>query len=219
MSVSSRGTTRTRRVEGGWMKPKRVVSVCVVAWTSSMALGVVTRLGADPNGPNMFGFPDPTGIVRTYNVRGAIDFDNPFFRSLGTNGRTCGTCHQPSDGWTIVPSHVQARFEATSGTDPLFRTNDGSNSPLADVSTVDARRHAYSMLLRKGLIRVGIGVPAKAEFELVAVDDPYGYATSNELSLFRRPLPTTNLPFLATVMWDGRETFAGESVHFDLSDQ
>jgi cytochrome c peroxidase len=30
------------------------------------------------------------------------------------------------------------------------------------------------MLLTKGLIRVGIGVPSNAEFELIDVDDPYG---------------------------------------------
>lgn len=171
------------------------------------------------NAPNMFGFADPTGILRTYNTNGSIDFDNPFFQALGTNGRSCGSCHQPADGWTIVPSHVQTRFETTDGEDPLFRTNDGSNSPSADVSTVDARRRAYSMLLTKGLIRVGIGVPANAEFTLVDVDDPYGYASAAELSLFRRPLPSTNLDFLATVMWDGRETFPGQSIHFDLSDQ
>jgi hypothetical protein len=97
--------------------------------------------------------------------------------------------------------------------------NDGSNSPNADVSTLEARRAAYSMLLTKGVIRVGIGLPAGAEFDLVAVDDPYGYASAAELSLFRRPLPTTNLKFLSTVMWDGRETFPGQSIHFDLSDQ
>jgi cytochrome c peroxidase len=153
------------------------------------------------------------------NVNGAIDFDDLFFQPLGTNGRSCGSCHQAADGWTIVPSHVQARFEATDGEDPIFRTNDGSNSPNADVSTTAARRSAYSMLLTKGLIRVGIGVPADAEFELIDVDDPYGYASTTELSLFRRPLPATNLPFLATVMWDGRETFVGQSIHFDLSDQ
>jgi hypothetical protein len=87
------------------------------------------------------------------------------------------------------------------------------------VSTLEARRKAYSMLLTRGLIRVGIGIPANAEFELAAVDDPYGFASAAELSLFRRPLPSTNLKFLATVMWDGRETFAGQTIHFDLSDQ
>jgi hypothetical protein len=61
-----------------------------------------------------------------------------------------------------------------------------------------------------------------AEFELVSVQDPYGYAGHNangdELSLFRRPPPTTNLGFLSTVMWDGRETVekgSPSAIHFD----
>lgn len=191
------------------------VTICVLA----AALETARQAGADSNGPNLFGFMNPTGIARTYNVNGATDFNNPFFQSLGTNERSCGSCHDAADGWTIVPSHVQARFEATNGEDPIFRTNDGSNSPLADVSTVDTKRSAYSMLLTKGLIRVGIGMPANAEFDLIGVDDPYGYASAAELSLFRRPLPATNLRFLSAVMWDGRETFADQSIHFDLSDQ
>jgi cytochrome c peroxidase len=107
----------------------------------------------------------------------------------------------------------------TDGKDPIFRTNDGSNSPNADVAAVEARRAAYNMLLTKGLTRVGIGLPSNREFELIEVDDPYGYASATELTLFRRPLPATNLPFLVAVMWDGRETFADQSIHFDLSDQ
>jgi cytochrome c peroxidase len=75
------------------------------------------------------------------------------------------------------------------------------------------------MLLTRGLIRVGLPVPATAEFELVAVDDPCHFASAAELSLFRRPLPTTNLAFLSTVMWDGRETQVGQSIHFDLAQQ
>jgi hypothetical protein len=201
------------------MQPPRFVRGCIAVCGLVAAQGMGATAPADGNGPNMFGFADPTGLARTYSVNGSIDFDNPFFQSLGTNGRSCGSCHQPADGWTIVPSHVQARFEATDGEDPIFRTNDGSNSPNADVSTVEARRSAYNMLLTKGLVRVGIGVPLNAEFELIDVDDPYGYASASELSLFRRPLPATNLPFLATVMWDGRETFADQSIHFDLSDQ
>ena len=155
--------------------------------------------------PNLEPFPDPSGRFQTFSFNGTIVLDNAFFQSFGTNGRACGSCHQAGDGWTIVPAHVQERFAATGGTDPIFRTNDGSNSPLADVSTVEARRVAYSMLLSKGLIRVGLPMPANAEFSLAAVDDPYGYASASELSLFRRPLPATNLGFLSTVMWDGRE--------------
>ena len=183
--------------------------------------------------PNMRAFPNPTGLAATFSTTGKIALDGPFFQSLGSNGRSCSSCHQPGDGWSVTPLHIRERFEATDGLDPIFRVNDGSNSPLADVSTVEARRNAYGMLLNKGLIRIGIGLPEDREFDLIAVDDPYGYASAAELSLFRRPLPSTNLKFLSTVMFDGRETFkdaasqdciAGTtncfaSIHFDLADQ
>ena len=164
-------------------------------------------------------FVNPTGAARTISTAGPVDRSNPFFQELGTNGRTCFTCHRPEGGWSITPAGVRDRFETTGGRDPIFRTNDGSVSPFADVSTVEKRRSAYRMLLTKGLIRVGIGIPAGAEFTLAAVDDPYGFASSQELSLFRRPLPSTNVRFLSTVMFDGRETFPGKSVTFDLMEQ
>jgi cytochrome c peroxidase len=195
---------------------RAAITVSAVAAASAVA---ATAPNGHGNGPNMIGHDDPSGIFRTFTVNGSLDFDNPFFQSLGTNGRSCASCHDPDDGWTITPAHIAARFDATSGFDPLFRTNDGSNSPVANVGTLDARRASYSMLLSKGLIRVGIGVPSNAEFDLIDTDDPYGYASAVELSLFRRPLPSTNLRFLSAVMWDGRETFAGQSIHFDLSDQ
>ena len=148
------------------------------------------------------------------------DPGNAFFQSLGTNGRTCQSCHRQAQGWSITPAELQARFDATEpdGIDPVFRTNDGSNSPNANVSNGGARRAAYSMLLTKGLIRVGIGVPAGADFTLIAVDDPYGYASAAELSLFRRPLPSTNI-FLPTVMWDGRLTFDPADISRNLHAQ
>ena len=153
--------------------------------------------------------PNRAGELRTIAVDGGqvIDSTNPFFLSLGTNGRTCVSCHVPSTAWTISPEEVQDRFKKTQGLDPIFRTNDGSNSPLADVSTPASRVAAYSMLLNKAVIRIGLPIPAGAEFVLVDVDDPYGFASAAQLSLFRRPLPSTNLRFLTAVMWDGRESF------------
>jgi cytochrome c peroxidase len=159
-----------------------------------------------------FADPDPmttrdaSGWLRTFTRSGAIDHDNTFFQAIGSNGRSCETCHRQSAAWSITPAQVQALFASTDGTDPIFRPVDGSNSPLADVSTRAARRVAYSMLLNRGVIRVGIGIPAGAEFVLDAVDDPYHYASAAELSLFRRPLPATNLAYLTAIMWDGRET-------------
>jgi cytochrome c peroxidase len=179
-------------------------------------IGSAQITSAGPRIADMKQFDNETGGSRSFSSNGALDTRNPFFQNLGSNGRSCLTCHQPAQGWTITPVEVQQRFEATAGLDPIFRLNDGSVSPLADVSTVDARRRAYRMLLSKGLIRVGIGIPANAEFELVAVDDPYQFASSGELSLFRRPLPSTNLRFLSAVMWDGRESAAGATLHANL---
>ena len=191
------------------------------------------HVAATGRAPDMVPQRNPSGFAATFSTTGSIDLNNPFFQSLGSNGRSCATCHQQNEGWTVTPEGIRARFHATGGTDPIFRTNDGSNSPNADVSTVAQRLAAYSMLLTKGLIRVGIGIPSNAEFALVTADDPYGFASARELSLFRRPLPSTNLNFLSTVMSDGRETFKDSNstdcilgttncfatIHFDLDHQ
>jgi cytochrome c peroxidase len=160
--------------------------------------------------------PDPSGLIATYQPGGpAVTKNVPFFQNLGTNGRTCFTCHQPADGWTISARDVQARFAASAGQDPLFRPVDGATCPSADVSSLAARRKAYGLLLAKGLIRIGLPMPANPEFSIINVDDPYGCntdpatgltgMTSGVVSVYRRPLPATNLGFLSTFMWDGRE--------------
>lgn len=171
-------------------------------------------------------FPDASGSVATFSTQGGIDLGNTFFQPLsGSNGRACSTCHLPGQGWSITPQGVQQRFNSTAGTDPIFRTNDGANAPQADVSTLAARRTAYSMLLNKAAIRIGLPVPTGAEFELVDISDPYHFVTQKDitpgfqLSLFRRPLPASNLKFVSSVLWDGRETFAGQSIHYDLAHQ
>jgi len=60
----------------------------------------------------------------------------------------------------------------TRGTDPIFRPVDGANCPSADVSTVWDRARAYSLLLKKGLIRISLAVPATADFQITGVEDP-----------------------------------------------
>ena len=171
--------------------------------------------------PDRVRFLDPSGILDTYVTGGKLDVTGPFFQSLGTNGRSCASCHQASDAWSVTPPHIQARFMVSQGLDPIFRPVDGANCPSADVSTPRARQRSYSMLLNKGLIRVSIGVPDKADFSVAAINDPHNCpeTTSAGLALFRRPLPSANLPFLTTVMWDGRESFKGQSLNFNLSDQ
>lgn len=186
-----------------------------------VAAMIAATLAADNHLHNLDTFSDPTGRIRTFSTTGEVKVNNAFFQSLGTNGRSCASCHQASDAWTVTPEHIRARFDASNGLDPIFRTNDGANCPSADVTTLNARRNSYSMLLTKGLIRISIGVPAGAEFTVTGIDDPNNCAetTPSGLALFRRPLPSTNLPFLTTVMWDGRESFKGQTLNFNLSDQ
>jgi len=149
-----------------------------------------------------------TQVISTDAVNG-LDFSNPFFQNLGINGRTCNSCHKLENSLGISVANVQAIFNATSGLDPIFRTNDGSNAPsgfYADTSTLAARTQSFSMLLNHGVIRVGIGVPDTADFTLLLAQDPYYFASSAELSLFRRPLPSVNVAFNTLTMWDGRES-------------
>jgi cytochrome c peroxidase len=157
--------------------------------------------------PNAARFPNPGGTSSTYSTTGAIETTGPFFQRLGTNGRTCGSCHQPSDGMSVSAAHIQQRFDATAGLDPIFRTVDGSNcNHDIDVSSVAGRSAAYSLLRTRGLIRVAIKVPTNADFDVVSVDNPYSCNETDNISQYRRPLPSTNLLFLSTVMFDGRES-------------
>jgi cytochrome c peroxidase len=184
---------------------------CRMWLSSAFVLGTVTivaaELGPPTFLPNLFPFPNPHGILKTFNETGKLDLTGPFFQSLGTNGRSCSSCHQASDAWSVSAAHVASRFEETQGLDPIFRTNDGSNCDHdIDTSTVDGRRNAYSLLTSRGLIRIALPVPAGAEFDVVSVNNPYGCNETSILSMYRRPLPSTNLRFLTTVMWDGRES-------------
>jgi len=170
---------------------------------------------------------DPSGRIATFQRLATFTANNAFFRNLGTNGRTCFTCHQPQDGWTVSAASARARFEASAGKDPLFRLVDGSTCPTDNVSTIQAKQQAYKLLIDKGLIRIGIPVPAGSEFSVTKVDDPYGCTTNPEtgltspttgiVSMYRRPLPSTNLGFLTAIMWDGREpSLASQSVDATL---
>jgi len=171
--------------------------------------------------PSPLNSPDPFGVLSTFSTAGGIDLSNLFFQNLGTNGRTCGSCHVSSAAWTISPSEIQERFRRTEGTDPIFRTVDGANCPSANVSTLEERSEAYSLLLKKGLIRISIPVPANADFKITNIFDPYSCkeTTQTQPAMYRRPLPATNLPFLTTVMWDGRESPKGRSLNANLTQQ
>lgn len=70
--------------------------------------------------PSMKPFRDASGYVATYSNSGNIDQGNPFFQPLGTNGRTCATCHQMDQALSLNAQKVQSLFQQTNGQDPLF---------------------------------------------------------------------------------------------------
>lgn len=163
---------------------------------------------AQSNLPDLFPFPNETGLLQNHNTsHQPIPLTGAFFQSLGTNGRSCSTCHKPAQAFSISAAEVSLRFLLTGGNDPIFRTNDGSNCDQnIDVSTLSGRRKAYSLLLSRGLIRIPLALPAGAQFTVTSVQNPYGCNSTQTLSMYRRPLPTSNLRFLSTLMWDGRES-------------
>jgi cytochrome c peroxidase len=205
------------------MGNRTFVGVAIVACAAGLA-GFLTlgghRATADQRDPNLLAFDNEAGQGRTFNVKGAIDLDNPFFQDLGTNGRSCVTCHQPENAWTITPENVQTRFAATDGADPIFRNNDGSNCEGVLPVSLEEKQAAYSLLLTRGLIRIGLDVPAGAEFVIDSVSDPSQCApATNDASVYRRPLPTSNVSFLTAIMWDGRESSSTSAIEQDLRHQ
>src|SRR5262245_36599863 len=100
-------------------------------WRTGMFLALAAictaAVAQRPMLPNLFPFPNASGLLKTFSTAGDVDLSGPFFQSLGTNGRMCSSCHLPDQGWTIAAQAVEHRFRTTSGLDPIFRTNDGSN--------------------------------------------------------------------------------------------
>ncbi len=160
--------------------------------------------------PQLQYFLDPMGVTSTLNVNGPSNTsNNPFFQSLGTNGRTCATCHVAANNMGLSAQRAKLVFLATDGNDPLFASVDGANCPNAAPNDLAA----HSLLVGYGLFRIALTVPVGAEFQIRAIHDPYGCAIVTDpvsgqqtVSVYRRPLPATNLGFLSAVMADGRET-------------
>ncbi len=155
---------------------------------------------------NLQPYLDATGFVATYSANGNLDTKSAFFQSLGTNGRSCSTCHVANQALSFSAAGARERFLQTRGTDPLFAAVDGANCPTARPGDVAGR----SLILGSGLIRIPLAMPS-GQFSVRADYDPYRCAIDTStgqsvISFYRRPLPTTNLGFLSGVMFDGRES-------------
>jgi len=164
-------------------------------------------------------FPDVSGVWTNLDVGSAPGKSNPFSQALGTNGRSCASCHVESDAWTSTPPNLQKRFSNTAGEDPIFASVDGINCPSLPIATPAEHETASSLLLSKGLIRMSLTPPANAQFAVSDVVNPYGCTSTSVVSVYRRIPTTANLIFLSTVMWDGRESPTGVRIPTDLIHQ
>jgi len=146
--------------------------------------------------------PNGSGEAASLSTKGSVELTGEYFQTQGSNGQSCASCHIPEETWSITPATLQRLFDETGGKHPVFSQLD-ANNPNIDVSTVEARRAAYSMLLKHGLFRRGGPPRPNSDWELIAVDDPHGFANLNQLVHWRRSMPTTNFPIgSVTVNWD-----------------
>ncbi len=157
--------------------------------------------------PSLEPYTTPSGTVSTFSATGSIDPNGVFFQALGTNTRSCASCHQLSQGMGLSAANAQSVFASSNGTDPLFLAVDGANCPSA--ASGDSAGH--SLVLNNGLIRIAESLPSGTQFNISVAQDPYGCATTTNASsgqtmysVYRRPLPASSLTFLSDVMWDAR---------------
>lgn len=146
------------------------------------------------------------GIAEAYSPLGSIaqlEQSNAFFADLGTNGRTCVSCHGVEGGWTT--SAADDLWRESNGTDPLFMvTHDIGHCAESDISTRRKRREAMSLTLERGSVRAGIQrVQPTAEFEVTEVEDPYDCAATSLTQFYgyRKPNPTTSVSQKTSVTW------------------
>lgn len=159
--------------------------------------------------PERSNYPDATGIITVLHVGGPVNTrGNPFFTSIGKNGRACVTCHQPTDGMSVSVKSVAERWTATHGKDPIFAAIDGSNCP----SLPQEATSSHSLLLTRGLFRIPRpwprapdGHPITPQFTIQVMHDPtgcnldpiYGLKSAHPtVSVFRRPRPAANLKYV-----------------------
>lgn len=170
--------------------------------------------------PNNHPERNPGGKAATFSTQGSVVLTGEFFQPQGTNGRSCASCHVPEEAWSITPGTLQHMFDETGGTHPVFNPLDADNpNQLPANPTAEQRLAAYSMLLSRGVFRRGGTPRPNSEWELVAAEDPHGFASLTRLVHWRRSMPTINFAQgSATVNWDGGNSI-GSDQHAGLFNQ
>jgi cytochrome c peroxidase len=127
------------------------------------------------------------GVAETFHLSGVIDRTNPFFESMGTNGRSCETCHDSRSAWTTSAQLMTKLFDSTAGTHPLFVSlHDSGTRPDAPTDTLKKKRAAFKTMLDFGVHRFTRTGHVGTDYDVTAVDDPWGWSTVGSFANFRR---------------------------------
>jgi hypothetical protein len=146
------------------------------------------------------------GVAESFHTTGAIDFTNPMFLQLGTNPRSCATCHAPDQGWTMTADAIKDLFKDSDGLDPLFNLVDEGNRPDADISTKKKRKDVFgpqtvNLALTRFTRNITAAAAAAAQYTITAVEDPSGFpVTTSSFLSFRRPTAMANETKVSSIL-------------------
>ena len=202
----------------------------VISGGMAMILGGCGVEGAnesqvDESGQELASGSNSAGVAESVHTSGSIDRSNPFFQALGANPlppaqpnlRSCETCHDPNQGWTITASGISRLFHRTDGLAPVFMLHDAGSRPDADIATLATRKATFGPnLIDRAVIRFTRNLTATflttAEFAVSGVIDPSGFSTPTSILAFRRPSPTANESKVPHTGWAGAATAPFDSV-------
>ncbi len=108
-----------------------------------------------------------------------------FHETFAGNGRTCATCHDPTNEFSMSPQAARTRYEADP-TDPLFRPIDSD----------DGRGNSYGMILDHALFKVTIPLPPG----IILLDTP----SVRSITVLRGVPSIANVALTAPYQVDGR---------------
>ncbi len=118
------------------------------------------------------------GIDKKKALKGAVNF----FRPLpGGNGRSCATCHNPGEGFSLSPATVEARWQRLQ---QARRINPNADDPLFRSIDADDGRQDFTLLRTRALIKVRVPLPARVRL----TDDPAATHVT-----FSRAVPPLNM--------------------------
>jgi cytochrome c peroxidase len=95
-------------------------------------------------------------------VRGAVNFFLPF---PGGNGRSCATCHNPRDGFSLSPTTVEARWQRLQR---QRRHDPDASDPLFLAIDADDGQDDFTLLRTRALFKVRVPLPSRVRL----TDDP-----------------------------------------------